>query len=101
MAGLSTHVLDTVKGAGAAGMTVDVRSPDGTVHSVTLDPAGRAMLATHAQDGTYELGFHAGAYMGGHGFYDVIPIRFRAAAGQAYHVPLILSAFGYTTYRGG
>ncbi|MEM6491679.1 MAG: hydroxyisourate hydrolase, partial [Pseudomonadota bacterium] len=58
--------------------------------------------------GTYEFLFHAGAYLdGAHGagdgprFLDLIPIRFGVAnADQHYHVPLLLSPYGYSTYRG-
>ena len=94
MSGLTTHVLDTVKGNGAAGMLVEVSGPDGQI------AGGRATLLENLASGAYELRFHAGDY--GNTFYDIIPIRFIVdAETQHYHIPLILSAFGYSTYRGG
>jgi 5-hydroxyisourate hydrolase len=98
---LSTHVLDTVIGAGAAGMRVDVTGPSGESASATLDAGGRAVLFEKLNVGTYEISFHAGAYQSG-AFFGIIPVRFNVTdAAQKYHIPLILSAFGYSTYRGG
>jgi 5-hydroxyisourate hydrolase len=98
---LSTHVLDTVIGAGAAGMQVDVTGPNGESASVTLDEGGRAVLLEKLGPGSYELSFHAGAYQSGT-FFGIIPIRFNVTdPAQKYHIPLILSAYGYSTYRGG
>jgi 5-hydroxyisourate hydrolase len=103
--GLSTHVLDTVKGTGAGFMRVDVLSHDGTLKTVLLDENGRGVLLEEAPEGEYQILFHAGAYWLGSvvdRFYDVIPVRFYVAdAGAKYHIPLILSPFGYSTYRGG
>jgi 5-hydroxyisourate hydrolase len=99
---LTTHVLDTVKGCGAAGMRVDVRRHDQFVGTCVLDEGGRASLQAELSTGVYELLFHAGAYFGSTIFYDVIPVRFIVTdPAQHYHVPLILSTFGYSTYRGG
>jgi len=100
--GLTTHVLDTMRGTGAAGMAVEVRGPEGATVSAVLDEGGRAMLLADVATGTYEILFHAGAYLGEAVFYDVIPVRFVVDDASAhYHVPLILSSFGYSTYRGG
>jgi 5-hydroxyisourate hydrolase len=94
-------VLDTVKGCGAAGMVVEVHRAGEPLAVKTLDDDGRAELLREISEGSYELLFHAGDYQGG-GFYDVIPIRFNVTdGGEKYHIPLILSAFGYSTYRGG
>ncbi len=94
---LTTHVLDTARGIGAAGMRVEV----GAV-SVILDDGGRAELLGELTPGAYEIRFHAGAYLGDGAFYDVIPVRFTITdPAQHYHIPLILSPFGYSTYRGG
>lgn len=94
-------MLDTVSGAGAANMRVELRRGGELLAEVTLDETGRGKLAPALEPGGYELLFHAGEYQGG-GFFDIIPIRFRVAdASQHYHVPLILSPFGYSTYRGG
>ena len=51
--------------------------------------------------GTYELTFHVGAYFGGAGFLDAVPIRFSIAEPEGhYHVPLLVTPWSYTTYRG-
>ncbi len=99
---LTTHVLDTVKGGGAAGMRVEVRRDDVAVCTALLDEGGRAGLLEDLSTGLYEIRFHAGLYLGSAIFYDVIPVRFIVTdPAQHYHVPLILSPFGYSTYRGG
>jgi 5-hydroxyisourate hydrolase len=99
---LTTHVLDMMRGTGAAGMRVEVSAPDGQVTAAVLDATGRATLLTKLSEGAYELRFFAGDYLGETSFYDVIPVRCLIAAIEEHvHVPLILSAFGYSTYRGG
>jgi 5-hydroxyisourate hydrolase len=71
------------------------------VASIVLDDGGRGGLLGQVEVGPYELLFHAGDYQGSE-FFDIIPIRFYAHdAGEKYHIPLILSTFGYSTYRGG
>jgi 5-hydroxyisourate hydrolase len=98
---LTTHVLDTARGCGAASMQVELRRGGEVLARVTLDDSGRATLGEALEVGGYELLFHAGDYQGA-GFFDIIPIRFNGADANAhYHVPLILSPFGYSTYRGG
>lgn len=82
-------------------MRVQLRRGGEVLADVTLDETGRGSLAKTLEAGGYELLFHAGDYQGA-GFFDIIPIRFQVAeADQHYHVPLILSPFGYSTYRGG
>lgn len=115
MGQLTTHVLDTHLGRPAAGLVIELwqlgpepsklktamTNSDGRVDEPLLQ--GDALIA-----GTYELCFHAGDYLRDTGaslsrppFLDVIPIRFGIAnAGHHYHVPLLLSAHGYATYRG-
>jgi 5-hydroxyisourate hydrolase len=98
---LTTHVLDTARGCGAASMQVELRRGGEMLASVTLDDGGRATLLQALEVGGYELLFHAGDYQGAE-FFDIIPIRFYVGDANAhYHVPLILSPFGYSTYRGG
>ena len=116
MARLSTHVLDTSRGMPAAGITVELHLVgDGNRRLVTTaitNAVGRTdapLLSGHRIDpGTYELSFSAGDYFQRVGvpladppFLDVIVIRFGIAdpAGD-YHVPLLLSPYGYSTYRG-
>ncbi|MGE4482076.1 hydroxyisourate hydrolase [Acidocella sp.] len=102
MKGLTTHVLDIVKGTGAAGMRVDVQAPGNIGFSITLDETGRATLAEKLTAGAYELRFHAASYRQAAEFYDIIPVRILVHEPERHHhVPLILSAYGYSTYRGG
>jgi 5-hydroxyisourate hydrolase len=114
MGRLTTHVLDTALGKPAAGLRIELFR-DGEsrpVKSLLTNADGRAdgpiLEGDGLVTGTYELRFHAGEYLRRTGqnqpeplFLDVIPIRFGIAdAGQHYHVPLLLSPFGYSTYRG-
>lgn len=114
MGRLTTHVLDTGLGKPAQGLRIELfRLDDGReklLETVTNDD-GRCdapMLDLEEfQFGEYELVFHAGEYLDNTGqdlpspkFLDVIPLRFGIAEDTHYHVPLLLSAFGYSTYRG-
>lgn len=102
MKGLTTHVLDIVKGTGAGGMQVELHIPGGKHISATLDEGGRATLLEELVAGAYELRFHAASYRRAAEFYDIIPVRILINDPELhYHVPLILSAYGYSTYRGG
>ncbi len=102
---LTTHVLDTATGRPAAGMRISLRRVEGAALGVfTTNADGRcdgALLQGAALTaGEYELLFHVGAWRPG-GFYDEVPIRFRVTdPASHHHVPLILSPFGYSTYRG-
>jgi len=117
MGRLTTHVLDTALGRPAAGLRVTLcrRGPGGEWQALTegvTNADGRldAPLLEGAalSAGTYEIEFHAGPYLKASGaavtdppFLDVIPLRFGVAdPGAHYHVPLLLSAHGYATYRG-
>jgi 5-hydroxyisourate hydrolase len=98
--GISTHVLDTAKGRPAAGVRVLLTREGLLVFDGTTDGDGRARLAERAEPGTYRLTFDTGAY-NLDGFFPEAVIVFRVEnAEQHYHVPLLLSPFGYTTYRG-
>lgn len=116
MGRLSTHVLDTAKGKPAAGVGITLFRLSGgeriRVKQVVTNSDGRTdepMLEGEALEaGTYELVFSAGDYLRSSGqagegvlFLDEIPIRFGVPdASQHYHVPLLISPFGYSTYRG-
>lgn len=116
MGHLSTHVLDTARGLPAAGVLVEVRLlRDGhptRVAAATTNAQGRTDAPLLAGDllerGTYELTFHAGDYFRKAGvalsdppFLDQVVIRVGIADSSAgYHVPLLISPYGYTTYRG-
>jgi len=107
---LSTHVLDTSTGSPAAGIAVTLSAVSGTtlkgIAWTVTNADGRtdAPLALDLAAGTYELTFAVGAYFtraGVASFYDTIAVRFVIADGtRKYHVPLLLSPWGYSTYRG-
>jgi 5-hydroxyisourate hydrolase len=113
---LTTHVLDTSLGKPAAGMTVtlfgvdenDVRS-EITQRRTNADGRCDAPLleGEHFLAGEYEIVFAAGPYLaatmpasGAAPFFDDIAVRFCVSEQRHYHVPLLLSPFGYSTYRG-
>ncbi|MGF9563601.1 hydroxyisourate hydrolase [Neorhizobium sp. JUb45] len=117
MTGLTTHVLDTASGKPAEGLAIDLYRIDGEwrekLKTVTTNSDGRVdggplLIGDTFATGTYELVFYAGDYLRRHGvalaepaFLDIIPIRFGIADVTAhYHVPLLLSPYGYSTYRG-
>lgn len=109
---LTTHVLDTARGCPAAGLLIHLSriTEAGPVSLCALrtNSDGRTdspiLPATEFASGSYELLFHAGDYLRAAGveggFLDLIPIRFTMAKAMHYHVPLLLSPYGYTTYRG-
>jgi 5-hydroxyisourate hydrolase len=114
MGRLTTHILDTANGIPAANVDIrlyelgnrrDLRA------SVSSNEDGRAqgpLLEGDAmQAGTYELEFDIGAYFkalgieaGQPAFLDTVVIRFSVAADQHYHIPLLVSPWSYSTYRG-
>jgi len=117
MAGfLTTHVLDTARGCPAQGITIALYRISGDTHrkiaETVTNSDGRTdspILPKEAfETGTYELVFFAGDYLRATGqaaadplFLDQVPIRFGMNDAQAhYHVPLLLSPYGYSTYRG-
>jgi 5-hydroxyisourate hydrolase len=98
---LSTHVLDTARGRPAAGVAISLTLPDGSTHERTTDADGRAALADVTAAGEYELVFAVGDYFGERTFLDRVPVRFAIADPDAhYHVPLLVSPWSYSTYRG-
>ena len=106
---VSTHVLDIARGTAAAGISVGLFSLDGERKLINVgitnhDGRPDAPLAKDLSPGTYELVFAVMDYFELEAietFFDEIPIRFRIADGAArYHVPLLLSPWGYSTYRG-
>lgn len=114
---LSTHVLDTSAGAPARGIRIDLYSCDAgggrtLLKSVTTNQDGRtdAPLLSEREltPGVYEMVYHAGDYFRSCGrnllspaFLETIPIRFGISDANAnWHVPLLLSPYAYSTYRG-
>ena len=116
MGRLTTHVLDTSAGRPAGGIRIELFRLDGGVREklteLTTNDDGRCdaplLDDVDFRCGEYELLFDAGAYFEATGvtlpepkFLDVVTIRFGVAeADQHYHVPLLISPFGYSTYRG-
>ena len=111
MSPITTHVLDTARGCPARGVPVLLERQEGDgwspVASGTTDADGRVtdlMAAGHLATGVYRLTFQTGVYFeasGTTGFYPYVPIPFRIdSTDQHYHVPLLLSPYGYSTYRG-
>ena len=113
---LTTHVLDTARGIPAAGVRIvlsriGAAGAERIAETVTNDDGRTDAPILPKGDfaaGTYELVFHAGDYLRATGqagaaplFLDEVPIRFGISDGNAhYHVPLLLSPYGYSTYRG-
>lgn len=111
---LTTHVLDTARGCPAAGLTILLYKVTGMNYRKLVEVVTNADGRTDAPIlpvgkfavGVYELVFCAGNYLRGVGvegplFLDEIPIRFGMNDAAAhYHVPLLLSPYGYSTYRG-
>lgn len=114
MGRLTTHILDTAQGCPAAGVDIrlfalagarrevafTVSNADGRTDQPLLD--GDAM-----QTGSYELEFDVGPYFAATGlaageppFLDTVVLRFSVSAGEHYHVPLLVSPWSYSTYRG-
>jgi 5-hydroxyisourate hydrolase len=116
MGKISTHVLDTTQGKPGAGVQVELYRVDATarilVKEDTTNADGRCSVPLAEGDalvaGTYELVFGAGAYFKAQGvalpdppFLDRVIIAFGIAdASQNYHVPLVLTPWSYSTYRG-
>lgn len=115
MGRLTTHVLDTANGKPAAGVRIGLyRAEDqhNAIAMTTTNQDGRCddpiLEGEDFTKGVYELIFHVGDYFQDMGhksanpdFLDVVIIRFGiASAEEHYHVPLLVSPFGYTTYRG-
>lgn len=111
---LTTHVLDTATGSPAQGMRIELYRLDGDrrlIAETVTNHDGRTdkhILPEAAfQPGSYELVFHVGDWLDAQGhqapkprFLDVVPLRFGMSEQDHYHVPLLISPYGYSTYRG-
>jgi hydroxyisourate hydrolase len=108
---ISTHVLDTARGKPAGGIVVSLLRVVGNesvpIAAAVTNADGRTdapLIATDLAAGIYEVAFAVAPYFERHNieaFYDTITVRFRVGTEmQKYHVPLLLSPWGYSTYRG-
>lgn len=109
MSAVTTHVLDTALGQPAAGVPVSLERLDAastTIAEGVTDDDGRIgdLGPQRLEPGPYQLSFDTDAYfaaIGTTGFFPEVAIAFTVAdAGEHYHVPLLLSPFSYSTYRG-
>ena len=112
MLAITTHILDTSRGTPAAQVEVSLEALQGSHWQIlghaTTDGDGRIGAFNQVKDGggvtTYRLTFASGAYfarMGNPSFFPSVSITFTVEAGRGhYHVPLLLSPYGYSTYRG-
>ncbi len=112
MSGLTTHVLDTMHGRPAAGIALRLLRAGTTLVSTVTNADGRCdsplLTERTLEAGAYRLEFEVGAYYRGLGmtlpepaFLETVAIEFGVAdAGAHYHVPLLVSPFAYSTYRG-
>jgi len=111
VSGLSTHVLDTANGHPAKGVTVVLSRSDETIFTGVTNEDGRCpgLLGDHALEvGSYRLTFAIADYFRAQGnalpdppFFDVVTIDFAVSDPTSrHHVPLLVSPFGYSTYRG-
>ncbi|KAB2672548.1 5-hydroxyisourate hydrolase [Ochrobactrum sp. RC6B] len=110
---LTTHVLDTVSGKPAANLRIELRRIENQqaepIREIRTNDDGRCneplLSGGNLRSGSYELLFHVGEYFGKTDdavpFLDVVPLRFGISDEKAhYHVPLLVSPFSYSTYRG-
>jgi 5-hydroxyisourate hydrolase len=111
MSQITTHVLDTSRGCPGAGIRVELHRKSGEGwklvgegHTDANGRCGSLIGEEKAEPGTYRLVFHAAEYFqeqNAKTFYSEIPVIFEVGdSGQHYHVPLLISPFGYSTYRG-
>ena len=100
---ITTHVLDLAAGRPAAGVTVALEAADGTpIAAATTDADGRAKdLGAVPGPGRYRLRFDTAGHLGDDAFFPEVILQFAVRdPAEHLHVPLLLSPYGYSTYRG-
>lgn len=102
MTGITTHVLDTSTGRPASGVAVALLHGGEQLASGRTDDDGRWVAADEpVEPGAYALLFATGAHFDGKAFHPHVRVDFTVTDGaEHHHVPLLLSPYGYTTYRG-
>jgi 5-hydroxyisourate hydrolase len=108
--GISIHVFDVSRGIAAAGLRVELRGPDGkTLVNDRVNAQGVLEHSTVVTTGTYEALFHVGDWYRAQGvaipkpaFLEIVPYRFGVAdLAQHYHLPLKMTPWGFSLFRGG
>ena len=103
---ITTHVLDTTSGQPAQGVAVRLESNGRTIGEAVTDDDGRcrSLGPEHVEAGVYRLVFDTDTYftrVGREAFFPEVTVTFRIAdTGRHYHVPVLLSPFSFTSYRG-
>ena len=108
MTRVTTHVLDTAAGRPATGIPVVLQAPSDErgwteLGAAVTDENGRTDALADVPDGPHRLVFDVAAHLGGGAFFSEVTVAFAVDSGRDddhLHVPLLLSPFGYTTYRG-
>jgi 5-hydroxyisourate hydrolase len=105
---ISTHILDLSNGAPASGVSVKLLKQNGSalqeIASGTTNADGRHTFALPKESGQYQISFHVESYLqkiSKDYFYTTVPVTFKIESTERnYHIPLLISPFGYSTYRG-
>ena len=103
MSTCSTHVLDVALGRPAVGMHAYLGDADGVIAEGSTDADGRVRFAAELAPGAYTITFETGEWFAAANrstFFPAVGLAFTVADDEHYHVPLLLSPYSYTTYRG-
>ena len=103
MVKITTHVLDVTNGIAAKGISVELWHDSNQVGNGVTNSDGRCLDLSQVNPGIYELRFRTKEYFDSlrmESFFPFCSVAFEVKDQQHYHVPLLLSAFSYTTYRG-
>lgn len=103
MSTCSTHVLDVALGRPAAGVRARLGDADRVISDGVTDADGRVRFDAELAAGAYTIFFETGEWFAAAGratFFPAVVLAFTVATDEHYHVPLLLSPYSYTTYRG-